>query len=99
MQLDFDLLERLARRSIAVRTEADIQSDIRMLLLSAPDLLPFDESSGKHLQLEKQLSDGTRRRIDIAVGATVIEVKKSLTTEAEANEHIAQLCGYVKTRM
>lgn len=99
MQLDSDLLVRLVGQASAVRTEADIQSDIKMLLLSAPDLLPSDESRSKSLQLEEQLGDGSRRRIDIALGATVIEVKKTLTTEAEASDYIDQLRGYVQTRM
>lgn len=99
MQLDSDLLVRLVGQASAVRTEADIQSDIKMLLLSAPDLLPSDESRSKSLQLEEQLGDGSRRRIDIALGATVIEVKKTLTTEAEASDYINQLRGYVHTRM
>lgn len=99
MQLDSDLMVRLSQQAPAVRTEADIQSDIKMLLLSAPDLLPSDGSSSKSLQLEEQLGDGSRRRIDIALGATVIEVKKTLTTEAEASDYINQLRGYVETRM
>lgn len=99
MQLDSDLVVRLLRQATAVRTEADIQSDIKMLLLSAPDLLPSDGSSSKSLQLEEQLGDGSRRRIDIALGSTVIEVKKTLTTEAEASDYISQLRGYVETRM
>ena len=99
MQLDSDLVVRLSQQAPAVRTEADIQSDIKMLLLSAPDLLPSDGSSSKSLQLEEQLGDGSRRRIDIALGATVIEVKKTLTTEVEASDYINQLRGYVETRM
>lgn len=99
MQLDSDLLARLVGQASAVRTEADIQSDIKMLLLATPDLLPSDGSNSKSLQLEEQLGDGSRRRIDIALGATVIEVKKTLTTEAEASDYIDQLRGYVETRM
>lgn len=99
MQLDSDLMARLAKQPGAVRTEADIQSDIKMLLLSAPDLIPVEDSYNKSLQLEEQLGDGTRRRIDIALGATVIEVKKDLTTEIEARDYIEQLRGYVETRM
>lgn len=99
MQLDSDLLARLVGHVSAVRTEADIQSDIKMLLLSAPDLLPSDGSSSKSLQLEEQLGDGSRRRIDISLGSSVIEVKRALTTEAEASDYIDQLRGYVQTRM
>ena len=99
MQLDSDLLARLVGQASVGRTEADIQSDIKMLLHSAKDYLSSDGSIGKSLQLEEQLGDGSRRRIDIALGATVIEVKKSLTTEDEANDYIKQLRGYVGTRM
>lgn len=99
MQLDSDLMKRLAKKSTAIRTEADIQSDIRMLLLSTPELIPSAEKASMALTLEEQVADGTRRRIDIALGSTVIEVKKTLTSEAEASKHISQLQGYVETRM
>ncbi|WP_222104958.1 hypothetical protein [Corynebacterium anserum] len=49
--------------------------------------------------MEEQLADGSRRRIDIAAGATVIEVKKRLTNEQADAEYINQLAGYVHTRM
>ena len=99
MPLDSDLLARLVQPAAVGRTEADIQSDIKMLLLSAPDLIPSDDPGSKALNLEEQLADGTRRRIDVALGATVIEVKKKLTTREDASEYIAQLQGYVETRM
>lgn len=84
MQLDSDLLARLVGQASAVRTEADIQSDIKMLLLATPDLLPSDGSNSKSLQLEEQLGDGSRRRIDIALGATVIEVKKDFDNRSRS---------------
>src|SRR5699024_5988936 len=49
-------------------------------------------------RLEEQLADGSRRRIDIGVGATVIEVKRTLVDGA-ADDEIAQLAGYVQTRV
>lgn len=70
-----------------------------MLLLSAPNLIPSGEQASTVLKLEDQLADGSKRRIDIALGATVIEVKRCLSTQAEANEHLAQLKGYVEARM
>lgn len=73
MQLDSDLMKRLAKKSTAIRTEADIQSDIRMLLLSTPELIPSAEKASMALTLEEQVADGTRRRIDIALGSTVIK--------------------------
>lgn len=86
-----DLFKRLANVGVAGRTEADIQSDVKMLLMSGR----FDLDAAK---LEEQLGDGSKRRIDIAVGATVIEVKRQLTTEENAASFISQLGGYVTTK-
>lgn len=91
MNSDDGVFDRLARPDATGRTEADIQSDVRMLLLGSR----FDLDAPR---LEEQLEDGTRRRIDVAVGATVIEVKKRLDTEDAARSYIAQLAGYVATR-
>lgn len=68
------LIARLAVPESTGRTEADIQSDIKALLLSGDFNLDTP-------RLEEQIGDGTRRRIDIAAGATVIEVKKRLTNK------------------
>lgn len=74
------------------RTEADIQSDIKALLVTA-DLGLDDEK----LVLEEQIGDGTRRRIDIATGRTIIETKKDFSkTDLGAAE--TQLGGYMRTR-
>lgn len=86
-----EVFSRLARPEVTGRTEADIQADVRMLLLDTRFNLDVP-------RLEEQLEDGTRRRIDIAVGATVIEVKKRLDTEEAAQGYIEQLAGYVATR-
>ncbi len=86
-----ELIARLATPHATARSEADIQSDIRLLLLGRE----FELDAPK---LEDQVADGSRRRIDIAAGATVIEVKKSLDSEAAASDYIAQLAGYVRTR-
>ncbi|MEE1619270.1 N-6 DNA methylase [Brachybacterium sp. J153] len=85
-------MTRLSKPSHVGRTEADIQSDVKMLL--AGTSFDLDEP-----RLEEQLADGTKRRIDVAVGATVIEVKKRLDTEVAAQPYIEQLAGYVRTRM
>ena len=87
-----DLFARLAGTTPGARTEADIQSDIKTLLV--------DPTSGFDLpQLEVPTEDGTRRRIDIALGATVIEVKRSLTQdEGTLADYAAQLRGYVENR-
>ena len=87
-----DVMTRLSKPSHVARTEADIQSDVKMLL--AGTRFDLDEP-----RLEEQLADGTKRRIDVAVGATVIEVKKRLDTEEAAQSYIEQLAGYVRTRM
>jgi hypothetical protein len=87
-----ELFERLSMPKLSGRTEADIQSDVRMLLLT--DVFDLDAP-----RLEEQVGDGTRRRIDIAVGATVIEVKKSLDVEALIHGYEEQLAGYVQQRV
>lgn len=85
-------MKRLSDPGATARTEADIQSDIKLLLTTG-------EFNVDTPRLEEQVGDGSKRRIDIAAGATVIEVKKKLTTPEANVEHIAQLAGYVKTRM
>lgn len=67
------LITRLASPDVTGRTEADIQSDIKTLLTTAD----FDLDTPR---LEEQIGDGSRRRIDIATGATVIEVKSGSPT-------------------
>jgi len=84
-------MKRLVNPEAVGRTEADIQSDIKMLLLGGA----FELDSPR---LEEQLDDGSRRRIDIGVGATVLEVKRTLVDGA-ADDEIAQLAGYVQTRV
>lgn len=86
------LITRLASPEATGRTEADIQSDIKTLLTTAD----FDLDTPR---LEEQIGDGSRRRIDIATGATVIEVKKRLTNDTADADYINQLAGYVTTRM
>lgn len=76
------------------RTEADVQSDIKELLLQPQ----FGLDDHQVPKLEVQTSDGTRRRIDILTGATVIEVKKELTA-AIRNEAEPQLKGYISNRI
>lgn len=71
------------------RSEATIQSDVRMLLLD-PEL-GLDEP-----QLEAQV--GQRKRIDVEVGATVIEVKKTLSSQSVRDAAKKQLAEYVTMR-
>lgn len=86
------VLRRLADRS-KLRSEATIQADVRQLLLSAGLNLEEHELD---VQLETQVGD--RRRIDVEVGFTVIEVKKDLRSESVAAAARTQLTGYVSAR-
>lgn len=78
------------------RTEADVQADVRQFLLTAPFELERDEVVDLVPALEAQVGD--RRRIDVEIGLTVIEVKKDLRTGSVLDEAIEQLAGYVSTR-
>ncbi len=82
-------MARLARRDDP-RTEADVQADVRQLLLTAP--LDLTDK----VLLETQV--GGRRRIDVEVGSTVIEVKKDLRKGNVRTEAVGQLAGYVAAR-
>ncbi|WP_283139764.1 N-6 DNA methylase [Rhizohabitans arisaemae] len=87
------LIRRLADRN-RVRSEATIQSDVRQILLTGGlDLAAHD----LEVHLEKQV--GERRRIDIEVGYTVMEVKKSLASAAVIQAAEVQLGDYVALRM
>ncbi|AWB24714.1 hypothetical protein DA075_05995 [Methylobacterium currus] len=77
-----------------VRTEADVQADIRQFLLTAP--LSLSEGDIENIVLESPLGD--RRRIDIELGSAVIEVKRDLRSGKTKDEAINQLAGYVETR-
>jgi hypothetical protein len=69
-----------------------VQADVRQLLLSAP--LGLDEDQVVLLEAPA----GERRRIDVEVGFTVIEVKKDLRIGNVLAEAEAQLAGYVRAR-
>ena len=71
-----------------------MQSDVRLLLLAAG--LNLTEDDVLDVELEVPLPD--RRRIDIEMGRTVIEVKRSLAPEGSLADAAAQLAGYVETR-
>lgn len=82
---------RLVRRD-APRTEADVQADVRQFLLTGA----FSLEEGQVVSLEAQV--GNRKRIDVEVGATVIEVKKDLRVGNVLAEAVKQLEGYVAER-
>lgn len=85
-----EVLERLARRNPG-RTEADIQSDVR-------DLLYYGgfELGEETVKLESPAPD--RRRIDVEVGALVIECKRDLRPRRTLEEAEVQLAGYLAGR-
>lgn len=88
------LLAQLADRK-SPRTEAMIQADVRQFLLTAPLNLEIEDLN--EMVLESPLGD--RRRIDIEIGATVIEVKKDLKKGKVRSDAIEQLYGYVEKRI
>jgi hypothetical protein len=92
VQIDLaDLCRDIAKRG-PNRNEATLQADIRTLLKHGVKL-----PDNQVVSIEDQTNDGTRRRIDVAVGRTVIELKKDLRAPA-ALAALEQLAGYVKTR-
>ncbi len=86
-----DTFSRLVARD-SRRTEAEIQADVRQFILDAPFELEEEDLCLVHL--ESQLGD--RRRIDVEVGATVIEVKRDLRSERIRRDAEEQLAGYVE---
>ncbi len=86
------LLRRLAARD-RVRSEATVQADVRQLLLTGG--LGLDDHD-LDVQLETQVGD--RRRIDVEIGFTVIEVKKDLSNQGVVRAAEEQLAGYVAAR-
>ncbi|MGW1031630.1 N-6 DNA methylase [Streptomyces antibioticus] len=87
-----EILRRLADRN-RLRSEATLQADVRQLLLTGGLNLADHDLT---VDLETQVGD--RRRIDIEVGYTVIEIKKDLRSAAVLRDAIQQLTGYVQSR-
>src|SRR5688500_4753832 len=87
------LMDRLVAKAGGVRSEATIQADVRMLLLDPELGLGQDDLD---VQLEAQV--GRNKRIDVEVGRTVIEVKRSLSAPGAITAATTQLAGYVRTR-
>lgn len=86
-----ELVLRLARKG-GRGAEANVQADVRQFLLSAP--LELEE--GDVVELETPVGDG--KRIDVEVGATVIEVKRDLRKGRVLENAREQLAGYVQAR-
>src|SRR5579863_9162768 len=87
-----ELFSRLVKRDDR-RTEAEIQADVRQFILSASFELQEDD-----LVVSLESAVGDRRRIDVEVGSTVIEVKRDLRREKPKREAEEQLSGYVEFR-
>jgi len=87
------IVSKLAARDTP-RTEATVQADVRQLLLTAE----FDLEAGDVHEVTLESPVGDRRRIDVEIGATVIEVKKDLRVGNLVAEAITQLGGYVAAR-
>lgn len=89
-----DIARRLVDRGARGRTEATVQSDVRLVLLAAQ--LNLTEHDVLDVHLEAQVGD--RRRIDIEMGRCVIEVKKDLRVSSVLEDAAEQLAGYVAER-
>jgi SAM-dependent methyltransferase len=89
-----EVCHRLADRRPS-RAEANVQSDVRLLLLAAG----LNLRDGDLLDVVLEAPVGVRRRIDVEVGATVLEVKKDLRVGNVRSEAVGQLAGYVRDRI
>jgi hypothetical protein len=89
-----ELVSRLADRR-AGRTEANVQSDLHMLLAAGP--LDLGEDKLQDIVLESPA--GQRRSIDVEAGFTVFEVKRDLRVGRIREDAVAQLTGYVASRV
>ncbi len=88
------LVKRLAYRD-APRSEAEVQADVRALLLWGG--LDLTEAGIHDVNLETPA--GMRRRIDVEAGCAIIEVKKDLRVGNVADAAVDQLAGYVRQRL
>jgi hypothetical protein len=86
-----DLASRLVARD-KPRSEANVQADVRSLLLLGA--LNLDDEQVVNLETQA----GQRRRIDVEVGYTVIEVKRDLRPGNIRKDAEVQLAGYVRSR-
>ncbi|RZD67801.1 restriction endonuclease [Streptomyces albidoflavus] len=87
------IVGRLADRR-AGRTEANVQSDLHMLLAIAP--FELDDDDIQDITLEAPA--GQRRRIDVEMGHAVFEVKRDLRVGNVRADAVEQLAGYVRSR-
>lgn len=91
--VDLDqVLRQIAARSPS-RTEADVQADVRTILLHGD--LNLDDGD---LQVALEVPAGGGRRIDVEAGSAVIEVKKDLRIGKIRPMAVEQLAGYLRQR-
>lgn len=83
---------RMAERR-PTRSEADLQSDVRLLLLHGDLHLDDDDLQ---VALEAQAGDG--KRIDVEAGFAVFECKKQLKPGKQMAKDIEQLADYLRRR-
>ncbi|WP_435746012.1 N-6 DNA methylase [Microbacterium sp. PMB16] len=86
-------VNRLASRE--VRAENEIQADVYGLLTVGG----LDLTTEQVARTEVGTGDGTRRRIDVAIGHVTIEVKRDLRTAGILADAETQLAGYVRNRI
>lgn len=92
------LTGRIARRDPA-RAEAMLQADIRSFILTAGlNVTDAQMADVNDVGLEAQVGAGTRWRIDIETGTTVIEVKKDLSKGSTLADGEAQIGRYLQLR-
>lgn len=95
--MDMDaLISRLAGRATGTRTEADVQSDVKALLISGQ--LELDDADVRTYEVTLEAQVGSRKRVDVEIGLAVIEVKKDLRNARIRADAIEQLAGYVNQR-
>jgi hypothetical protein len=87
-----EVVQRMAERR-PTRSEADLQSDVRLLLLLGDLSLQDDD-----VQVSLEAQAGDRKRIDVEIGFTVFECKKQLKAGKTMTKDIEQLADYMRRR-
>ncbi|MEP7123351.1 MAG: N-6 DNA methylase [Byssovorax sp.] len=94
--IDLDqLVHDMANRD-APRSEANVQSGLHALLLSAP--LELEEENLRDFDVVLEQQAGARKRIDVEAGLCVFEVKRDLRKGNVRHDAEIQLAGYVASR-
>ncbi len=74
--IDLDQLVHAMANRDEPRTEANVQSGLHALLLTAP--LELEEENLRDLEVVLEQQAGARKRIDVEAGLCVFEVKRDL---------------------